>query len=92
MDGAEEDLTPLISDMAYNFFPWNDPTTSLTAALPWIQAVVLSFLSFIPVVGELLWTVEGSVETAILSALMGSAQSFTQGGFSEISTLGVNPL
>jgi hypothetical protein len=92
MDGAEGDLTPLIADMAYNFFPWKDPTTSLSSALPWIQAVVLSFLSFIPAVGALIWNIEETVETQILSAITNSAQALTQAGFSEISTVGVDPL
>lgn len=87
MSDAESDLSLIVGDMAENFFPWKSPTTNIGNALPWIQAVISTFLSFIPVVGPLF-----SLPKAALGVVTGAAQAFTNAGFQELSTVGNDPV
>lgn len=84
MDDAETDLSLIVSDMAANFFPWNNPNTNLNRALPWILAVISTILSFIPVVGSIF----GDATGPVFGAVTQSTQALTAAGFQELSTGG----
>lgn len=80
MGDAETDLSLIVTDMAANFFPWNNPTTNLSKALPWIQAVITTILSLIPIAGRFVGPIAGTLLTTLTSA----TQAFTAGGFQEL--------
>jgi hypothetical protein len=89
MSDAETDLSLIVSDMAANFFPWQNPNTNLNKALPWILAAISSVLSFIPVIGP---EISDAIPKNVFTVVTGSAQALTAAGFQMLSTGGSDPV
>jgi hypothetical protein len=87
MTDAEIDLSLIIGDMAANFFPWKSPTTNLQKSLLWIQVVVSTIVSFIPVIGPLV-----SLGPRVTGPITSAAQAFTIAGFQELLKVGGDPI
>ena len=81
MTTAESQIDPLIPDMS-QLFPWQNAQTRLNTALPWIENVVTSVLSFVPFVGSLFGLAGKGSEFA--SGLGQSASAFADGGLQEL--------
>ena len=81
MTTAESQIDPLIPDMS-QLFPWQNPQTRLNTALPWIENVVTSVLSFVPFVGSLFGLAGKGSEFA--SGVRQSASAFADGGLQEL--------
>ncbi|MCJ1378235.1 hypothetical protein MMC17_001332 [Xylographa soralifera] len=86
MTTAEVQMDPLIPDMA-QLFPWQNPSSQLQTALPWIEATVTSVLSFVPFVGALFKLPDLALEA--LDAVGTSAGAFANAG---LQTLQQDPV
>ncbi len=83
MTTAETQMDPLVPNMA-DFFPWQNPSTQLNSAVPWIETAISSVMSFVPFVGAFFDATAGPIAQGLLAGIGQTAGSLANGGVQQL--------